>query len=134
MPGKLGGTCVSGTGRIIGKVFNVGQSADPDTAFANFQQGDIIVCSVIDPNWLPYVQQSGGVLAEVGGWLSHMAIIARESGVMMHVKCSGIMDLQTGQTIEMSDDGSINLVEPSHKPDTNAESSIAEHSKVTASA
>jgi len=133
-PGKLGGTCVSGTGRIIGKVFKVAQSADPDTAFANFRQGDIIVCSVIDPNWLPYVQQSGGVLAEVGGWLSHMAIIARESGVMMHVKCSGIMDLQTGQTIEMSDDGIIKLVEPSHKPDTNAESSIAEHSKVTASA
>lgn len=108
-PGEMAGTCVSGAGQTTGTVFKVNPSKSLEMTFDGFRAGDIIVCSVIDPNWLPYVQKAGGVVAEVGGWLSHMAIIARESGVMMLVKCNGIMGLETGGTVTLSDCGSITI-------------------------
>ena len=51
--GALGGTCVSGTGSVSGAVFRVASGIAPEQAFAGFTDGDIIVCKMIDPNWLP---------------------------------------------------------------------------------
>ena len=62
-------------------------------------------------SWLPHVQRSGGVLSEVGGWLSHMAIVAREKDVLMHVGCSGMDNLQTGMRVRAGTDGTIVILE-----------------------
>ena len=43
--------------------------------------GDIIVTSVIDPGMAPLFVIAGGLVAEMGGTLSHGAIIAREYGL-----------------------------------------------------
>jgi rhodanese-related sulfurtransferase/membrane protein insertase Oxa1/YidC/SpoIIIJ/phosphohistidine swiveling domain-containing protein len=108
----LGGTCVSGSRDVSGRVFKVQDefdlTADP---FIGFQDGDIIVCRMVNPSWLPYVQRSGGVLSEVGGWLSHMAIVAREKDVLMHVGCGGLVGLDTGVKIRAGTDGSIEIIE-----------------------
>lgn len=45
------------------------------------QPGDILVLSVLDPGLAPYFGVIGGVIAEMGGTLSHGALIAREYGV-----------------------------------------------------
>jgi phosphoenolpyruvate-protein kinase (PTS system EI component) len=50
---------------------------------------------------------AGAVLSEVGGWLSHMEIVAREKQIMMLVGCSGLEALQTGDKIEISASGDI---------------------------
>lgn len=105
--GELGGTCVSGQSHTVGSVFRADKVADPKDAFANFKDGDIIVCQMLNPDWLPYVQRSGGILTEVGGWLSHMAIVAREKGIMMLVNCSGLDTLENGQLIVVSQSGAI---------------------------
>ena len=104
----LGGTCVSGSCEVTGRVFVVhDENATAADAFSGFVDGDIIVCRMINPAWLPYVQRSGGVLSEVGGWLSHMAIVAREKGILMQVKCTGLDELRDGMMVRAGLDGSI---------------------------
>jgi pyruvate,water dikinase len=43
--------------------------------------GDILVVPVIDPGMAPLFGLAAGVIAEMGGTLSHGAIIAREYGL-----------------------------------------------------
>ncbi len=49
--------------------------------YAKVGRGDIIVAPVIDPGIAPLLALAGGVIAAMGGVLSHGAIIAREYGV-----------------------------------------------------
>lgn len=108
----LGGTCVSGSREVTGRVFVVqDETAMNASAFVGFEDGDIIVCRMVSPAWLPYVQRSGGVLSQVGGWLSHMAIVAREKDILMHVGCGGLSRLQNGMTVSAGPDGSIAVAE-----------------------
>ncbi|MEP5153715.1 PEP/pyruvate-binding domain-containing protein [Planktotalea sp.] len=108
----LGGTCVSGSQNVTGRVFVVQDETCIDaSAFDGFTDGDIIVCRMVSPAWLPFVQRSGGVLSQVGGWLSHMAIVAREKDILMHVGCSGLARLQNGMTVSVKTDGSIAILE-----------------------
>lgn len=108
----LGGTCVSGSRDVAGRVFKVQDEYDMTAnPFAGFEDGDIIVCRMVNPSWLPYVQRSGGVLSEVGGWLSHMAIVAREKDVLMHVGCGGLGRLHNGMRIRAGTEGTIAIVD-----------------------
>ncbi len=45
------------------------------------EQGTILVVPYTDAGWSPVVARAGGLIAEVGGRLSHGAIIAREYGI-----------------------------------------------------
>jgi len=45
------------------------------------QRGDILVVSVIDPGMAPVLGLAAGLVVEMGGTLSHGAIIAREYGL-----------------------------------------------------
>uniref|UniRef100_UPI002B26BCB5 PEP-utilizing enzyme n=1 Tax=Leisingera sp. TaxID=1879318 RepID=UPI002B26BCB5 len=106
--GSLGGTCVAGGGSATARVFWMEDDSDiSPAAFADFQDGDILVCRMVNPAWLPWVQRSGAVLSEVGGWLSHMAIVAREKDVLMLVACKGLDSLSHGERVTVSEDGSI---------------------------
>lgn len=108
----LAGTCVSGSADVTGRVFVVqDEDAIDELAFEGFVEGDIIICRMINPSWLPYVQLSGGILSEVGGWLSHMAIVAREKDILMHVKCTGLDRLEKGMKVKAGTDGSIVVLE-----------------------
>ena len=54
----------------------------------------------------------GGIVTEVGGWLSHAAIVARECGLTAIVSVRGACDsLETGQLVRLTVDGSIELIE-----------------------
>jgi pyruvate,water dikinase len=45
------------------------------------KRGDILVTSVIDPGMAPLMGLAAGLVVEMGGTLSHGAIIAREYGL-----------------------------------------------------
>ncbi|HET9605588.1 MAG TPA: PEP/pyruvate-binding domain-containing protein, partial [Nitrospira sp.] len=51
------------------------------TDWSRVRRGDIIVAPVIDPGMAPLVGIAGGLIVELGGTLSHGAIIAREYGL-----------------------------------------------------
>jgi len=54
-----------------------------DSQFSKLKQGDILVTQSTNPGWTPLFVIAGGVITEIGGALSHGAIIAREYGIPM---------------------------------------------------
>ena len=69
------------------------------------QNGDILVIPRIDPGWSPHLHGVRAVVTEVGGILSHAAMLAREWGVPAVVSVPGITKwLRHGQAITV--DGS----------------------------
>jgi rifampicin phosphotransferase len=67
---------------------------------SKLQQGDIMVCEMTVPTWVPLFATVSAVVADSGGVLSHCAIVAREFGlpavVGTHV---GTQILRDGMTI-----------------------------------
>lgn len=61
-------------GRASGPVRVVNGPGD----FARVQPGDVLVCPFTDPAWTPLLAGAAAVVTEVGGRLSHAAIVARE--------------------------------------------------------
>ena len=45
---------------------------------ARLQKGDILVCQVTNPTWAPVFQKIAGAVSDIGGSMSHAAIVARE--------------------------------------------------------
>jgi pyruvate,water dikinase len=62
---------VEGTARVVKSVSEIGR----------IQQGDILVCQVTNPTWSPIFQKIGAAVSDIGGSMSHMAIVAREYGL-----------------------------------------------------
>jgi pyruvate,water dikinase len=52
-----------------------------DMAEADLQAGDILVTAYTDPSWTPLFVAIGGLVTEVGGLMTHGAVIAREYGL-----------------------------------------------------
>lgn len=75
--GKLRGIGAS-TGRIEGTICVLEKL--PETPL-NIDAQTILVVPYTDAGWSPLLAQIGGLIAEVGGQLSHGAIIAREYGI-----------------------------------------------------
>ena len=48
---------------------------------ANFEPGEVLVVAAADTGWAPLFLAASGVVTELGGPLSHAAIILREYGV-----------------------------------------------------
>ncbi|MBV1864862.1 MAG: YidC/Oxa1 family membrane protein insertase [Rhodobacteraceae bacterium] len=110
--GDANGSWVSGSGPITGRAFVVDyETSAAGSPLEGFEEGDILVCSMVHPMWLSYVLKSAGVVSEVGGWLSHMSIVAREHGIPMLVGADGLQRFDTGQMLEASAEGDIRAVE-----------------------
>lgn len=62
---------VEGTARVVKSVAEIGR----------LQQGDILVCQVTNPTWAPIFQKISAAVSDIGGSMSHMAIVAREYGL-----------------------------------------------------
>lgn len=52
-----------------------------DMAEADLQPGDILVTTHTDPSWSPLFVAASGLVTEVGGMMTHGAVIAREYGL-----------------------------------------------------
>jgi len=62
---------VEGPARIVKSVEEI----------ARLQQGDILVCQVTNPTWATVFQKIAGAVSDIGGSMSHAAIVAREYGL-----------------------------------------------------
>lgn len=77
---------------------------------AAFDAGDIVVCPITDPSWSPLLALAGGVITDIGGVLSHGAIIARELGVPAVLNTrNGTIRIPDGAMVEM--DGTTGEIE-----------------------
>jgi pyruvate,water dikinase len=95
--GVFRGLPISG-GQVVGPVRFVRSMED----WSRVCRGDILVVSVIDPGMAPLFGVAAGLVAEMGGTLSHGAIIAREYGLPAVANVSGIMTrLKEGDRISL---------------------------------
>ena len=68
-----------------------------------------MVCPGTDPAWTPLFLAAGGLIMEVGGMMTHGAVVAREYGIPAVVGVAqATQRLQTGQLVRL--DGSSGLV------------------------
>ncbi|MGP4100082.1 rifamycin-inactivating phosphotransferase [Nonomuraea sp. KM90] len=74
-PGALAGLPVS-AGTVEGRARVV-----TDIARADLEAGDILVTAYTDPSWTPLFVTVAGLVTEVGGLMTHGAVIAREYGL-----------------------------------------------------
>ena len=90
IPGSVG--CVEGYVKICGSLeVNLAE-----------EENLIIVVPYTDAGWAPLLLKAKGIIAEVGGQLSHGAIIAREYGIPAVMNISGAMTrLQNGQKVRV---------------------------------
>ncbi|MEV1049322.1 rifamycin-inactivating phosphotransferase [Streptomyces sp. NPDC049916] len=73
--GALAGLAVS-TGSVEGRARVILDLADAEVA-----EGDILVTRFTDPSWSPLFPGVAGLVTEVGGLMTHGAVIAREYGL-----------------------------------------------------
>lgn len=68
--------------------------------FSKLQKGDILVAPITNPVWTPLFAIASGVVTEVGGILSHGAIVAREYGIPAVMSVPGATSrLEGGQRV-----------------------------------
>jgi pyruvate,water dikinase len=74
-----------------------------DPTDANLSPGEIMVCPGTDPAWTPLFLTAGGLIMEVGGMMTHGAIVAREYGIPAVVGIhNATSTFQTGQEIQIN--------------------------------
>lgn len=83
-----------------------------DMAQADLEPGDILVTAHTDPSWTPLFVAITGLVTEVGGLMTHGAVIAREYGLPAVV---GVVDatrlIQDGQRIRVhGSDGYVEIL------------------------
>ena len=90
---SIGGAIGSGKARVI----------DNPEHTESFEDGEILVTRMTDPDWVPIMRRAAGIITETGGRTCHAAIVSRELGVPAVV---GISDathqLVDGQEVTIS--------------------------------
>ncbi|WP_327105355.1 PEP/pyruvate-binding domain-containing protein [Nonomuraea glycinis] len=94
---------VTGTARVV-----------LDPVGAHLEPGEILICPSTDPGWTPLFLTAGGLVMEMGGSMSHGAVVAREYGIPAVV---GVPDathrITTGQQVTVNGAaGTVTITEP----------------------
>jgi phosphoenolpyruvate synthase/pyruvate phosphate dikinase len=80
---------------------------------ADLDPGDIVVTACTNPSWTPPVRRDAGLVTEVGGPMTHGAVIAREYGLPAVVGVEHATRLiQDGQRIRVhGTDGYVEILD-----------------------
>jgi pyruvate,water dikinase len=83
---------VEGPARVVTSAAEIG----------TLRQGEILVCQVTNPSWAPIFQKIAAAVSDIGGSMSHMAIVAREYGLPAVVGTgSATQRIRTGQRLRV---------------------------------
>ncbi|HSN35412.1 MAG TPA: PEP-utilizing enzyme, partial [Arthrobacter sp.] len=105
-------------GGLTGTPASAGTATGPvrvilDPMGAHLEPGEILVAPSTDPGWTPLFLTAGALVMEMGGVISHGAVVAREYGIPAVV---GVPDattrLRTGQTVTVDGASGAIRVEP----------------------
>jgi rifampicin phosphotransferase len=96
----MDGDVLSGIAGSSGRVEGAARVIlDPQEAM-DLKPGEILVTRATDPGWTPAFSVIGGLVLEIGGQLSHGAIVAREYGLPAVINVPGATQkIQNGQQI-----------------------------------
>ena len=105
-------------GALVGSPASVGVVSGParvilDPAGAHLEPGEILVAPSTDPGWTPLFLTAAGLVMEMGGSMSHGAVVAREYGLPAVV---GVPDatsrISTGDWVTVDGAAGSVVVEP----------------------
>ncbi len=103
----LRGVLVAGSTPITGRA-RVLTSQEIDMV----EDGEIAVARYMHPSWTPVFPRLKGIVTEVGGWLSHTSILAREYNINTIVGVKGAeFRVNTGDLLQLNLDGTIEIIE-----------------------
>ncbi|MGV3590778.1 MAG: PEP-utilizing enzyme, partial [Gammaproteobacteria bacterium] len=89
---------VEGTARVLRSINDFGE----------VKEGDILVCPVTHPSWSPLFSKLKAAVSDIGGTMSHMAIVAREYGMPAVVGTGqATKRIKSGQRIRVDGDRGI---------------------------
>jgi pyruvate,water dikinase len=112
-----GGTGITGIGAspgvVEGRVRVVLDPGDVD----DIDEGEILVARHTDPAWASLMFLSAGLVSDIGGLMSHTAVVARELGIPCVVNTrTASRTLATGDRIRLDGTrGTIELIERAHR-------------------
>ena len=76
-----------------------------DAATSELEPGEVLVCETTDPSWASLFLVASALVIDIGGALSHGAIVARELGVPCVINTrSGTHRLRTGDRLRVDGD------------------------------
>lgn len=100
---RRGQTSIRGTAVSRGLAVGAARIIHSANDFHKLTAGDILVCPSTTPAWTSLFAIAGAVVADVGGVLSHAAIVAREYGIPAVMGCSdATRTLVDGEPIEVN--------------------------------
>jgi pyruvate,water dikinase len=100
---------VQGVGASAGIARGPARVALGQADFDRINPGDVIVCPSSNPSWVPLFSIAAGLVTDVGGVLSHAAVVAREFGLPAVVGTrDGTTRIADGRMVEV--DGSTGIV------------------------
>ena len=101
---------VKGTPICRGKYTGVAKVITKVSDAKIIEQGDILITISTDIGWSPYFPLLGGVVTELGGLISHGAVVAREYGLPCVVGAEGATNVfKTGKYFQICNTVSKNV-------------------------
>ncbi len=102
----VSGGVVEGTARVV-----------HDPAEETIETGEILIAPSSDPGWTPLFLNAAGIVVEVGGRLSHGALVAREYGLPAVVSVpEATRRVETGQRVRIDGTrGTVEIMEDDHE-------------------
>jgi pyruvate,water dikinase len=101
---------IKGQPGSAGRVEGIVQRIDRPEEGNRLQQGEILVTSTTNVGWTPLFPRAAAVVTDIGGSLSHAAIVARELGIPAVVGCGdATIRLRSGDRVRV--DGGKGIVE-----------------------
>ena len=101
---------ITGIGASSGLAEGVARVVTDPVVSDDFEVGDVLVCHTTDPGWASIMFLAGALVVDVGGPMSHAAIVARELGVPCVVNTGdGTRRVRSGERLRV--DGTAGLVE-----------------------
>lgn len=111
------GTRLAGVGVAAGRAAGRARIVRHPEHGHRLVRGEILIAPSTDPGWTPLFLRAAGVVMEIGGYLSHGAIVAREYGIPAVVNIPGLLGTVTdGQPVTMDGDSGWILISPSPSP------------------
>jgi pyruvate,water dikinase len=106
---KEGGARLTGAAASPGVAEGVARVVISIDELAGVRDGDVLVCLITSPAWAPIFPKIKAVVTDIGGVMSHAAIVCREYGLPAVVGTGrATAEIQTGQMIRV--DGSTGIV------------------------
>jgi phosphoenolpyruvate synthase/pyruvate phosphate dikinase len=98
-----------------------------DPSFAEVEPGEVLVTSTTDPSWASIMFLSSALIVDIGGPLSHAAVVARELGVPCVVNTRTASSvLRTGDLVRV--DGNTGSVEVLDRVENNQSGHVVRES------